>query len=158
MRRLAAEAAADADGLRAASRWLRVSGTRPKGSPSPVGDLLHDLTKDLLDFEARYLEARGWPAPVSVSRGADARGRAVAFLVEHLESVLAVGELTSLVEVVLGWERRLGEEPGWTPARCRCGERNLRWDARVGYFMCSVCGNHVNAVEERRLVADEAGA
>ncbi|MFI9841602.1 hypothetical protein ACIHFD_31520 [Nonomuraea sp. NPDC051941] len=126
VRRLAAEVAADADGLRAASRWSRVSGTRPHGSPSPVGDLLHDLTKDLLDFEARYLKVRGWPAPVSVSHGADARGRAVAFLVEHLESVLAVEELDGLVEVALGWERRIGDGPGWTPARCRCGERNQR--------------------------------
>jgi hypothetical protein len=115
------------------------------------------LTKDLLDFEARYLELRGWPAPAATSRGADARGRAVAFLIEHLESVLTVKELAGLVEVALAWERRLGDQPGWTPARCRCGERNLRWDARVGYFVCGACGNHVSAVEERSLVTDEAG-
>ncbi|MFG1966908.1 hypothetical protein [Nonomuraea sp. NPDC049028] len=121
-----------------------------------MGDLLDELTGELLWFESRFLQLRGWPAPVGLSRGSEARGRAVAFLVDNLESVLVVGELTGLVEVALRWERRLGEGLGWTPARCRCGERNLRWDARVGYFVYGGC--HVSAVEERGLVADEVGA
>jgi hypothetical protein len=156
VRDLAAVRAVEADGLRPASRWSRVSGTRPHGSPSAVADLLDELTGELLDFEARFLEARGWPVSSS-SRGAEARGRAVALLVEHLRSVLAVPKLTGLVEVVLRWEERLQEVPAWTPARCRCGDRNLWWDPRVGYFVCSACGNHVSAVEERGLVAEEAG-
>lgn len=80
---------------------------------------------------------------------------------EQLESLLAREEMTDLVDWSLGWESRLrravGEEPpNWTPARCRCGERNLRWDAQVGYFVCSSCGNHVSSVEERGLVVEEA--
>ncbi|WP_113705470.1 hypothetical protein [Nonomuraea lactucae] len=121
-------------------------------------DLLDGLTGDLLRFEAAYLRARRWPEAASAGRGAEARGRAVALLVEYLPGVLALPELTELVDVVLCWERRLREAPDWTPARCRCGDRNLWWDAKVGYFVCSACGNHVSAVEERGLVADEAGA
>ncbi|MEV6033595.1 hypothetical protein AB0L65_20740 [Nonomuraea sp. NPDC052116] len=123
-----------------------------------MAELLDELTGDLLRFEAGYLRARRWPEAASAGRGAEARGRAVALLVEYLPGVLAVRELTDLVDVVLGWERRLREVPDWTPARCRCGERNLRWDVKVGYFVCGACGNHVSAVEERGLVADEAGA
>jgi hypothetical protein len=158
VRDLAAVRAAEADGLRPASRWSRVSGTRPHGSQSPVAELLDELTGDLLRFEAGYLRARGWPEAASAGRGAEARGRAVALLVEYLPGVLAVPELTELVDVVLRWEQRLQEVPSWTPARCRCGDRNLWWDPKVGYFVCGRCGNHVSAVEERGLVVDEAGA
>ncbi|MEV0629547.1 hypothetical protein [Nonomuraea wenchangensis] len=80
------------------------------------------------------------------------------------ESVLAAAAAgpAELVKGALGWERRLrraveDEPPSWTPARCSCGDRNLRWDARVGYFVCGACGKHVGEVEERGLVADEAG-
>ncbi|WP_433443721.1 hypothetical protein [Nonomuraea sp. CA-141351] len=100
----------------------------------------------------------------------------MAWLVEQLAGVLAVeglsvvsvlrpgpaGEPIGLVEWSLGWEERLRmvveDEPrGASPARCRCGERSLRWEARAGFFVCSACGAHVSEVEERGLVAKEAG-
>lgn len=159
---LASVVASRGDGLRPQSRWSRVSGTRPHGSPSPDADMLLELTGELLGFEDRGRAALGCGPRLTGSLSGVARGRAAAWLVEQLDSVLAWEELVELIDWSLAWESRLrravGEEPGWTPARCRCGERNLRWDGQVGYFVCGACGNHVSAVEERGLVAEEAGA
>jgi hypothetical protein len=162
---LASVVSARGDGLRPASRWSRVSGSRPKPAVSPDADLLDELVGDLLWFEDQARAVLKYPPRPSGARGAVARSRAVAWLVDHLESVLAAVAAgpAELVKGALGWERRLrraveDEPPSWTPARCSCGDRNLRWDARVGYFVCGACGNHVGEVEERGMVADEAGA
>lgn len=154
---LASKAAREVDGHRPPTKWSRVSGSRPKPAVSPVAELLDDLVGDLLRFEDGHRRAVRWPARSALGRGADVRSRSVSYLVDHLEGVLAHAELVGLVDVALGWLRRLSEEPGWSPARCRCGERVLNWDAQVGFFVCSACGRHVSQVEERGLVADEAG-
>ncbi|MFI6889172.1 hypothetical protein [Streptosporangium canum] len=154
---LASELAREVDGHRPPVKWSRVSGSRPKPAVSPVAELLDDLVGDLLKVEDGHRRAVRWPARVSLGRGADVRSRSVAYLVDHLDGVLAREELVGLVDVALTWLRRLSEEPGWSPARCRCGERVLNWDAQVGFFVCSACGRHVSQVEERGLVADEAG-
>lgn len=159
---LAAVVSARGDGLRPASRWSRVSGSRPKPAVSPDAELLDELVGGLLEFEDRGRALLRCGERVVGARSGVARGRAVSWLVEQLDSVLAREELSGLVEWSLDWEGRLRraveeEPPGWTPARCRCGERSLRWDAKVGYFVCGACGSHVSAVEERGLVADEAG-
>ncbi|MEQ4717885.1 hypothetical protein [Nonomuraea sp. B19D2] len=140
---------------------------------SPDAELLDELVGELLWFEDQARAVLGFPPRLSGARGAVARSRAVAWLVDHLDAVLAVDGLVveaelrpgapmHLVEWALRWEERLrsvvGEEPpGWSPARCRCGDRNLRWDRSVGYFVCGGCGAHVSGVEERGLVAEEAG-
>lgn len=155
---LASQLSREADGHRPPVKWSRVSGSRPKPPMSPVGELLDDLVGDLLEFEDGHRAAMRWPARAGVGRGADVRSRSVSYLVDHLPGVLAREELVGLVDVSLNWLRRLSEEPGWSPARCRCGERVLNWDAKAGFFICSACGRHVSQVEERGLVAEEAGA
>lgn len=152
-----------------------MSGSRPRPAVSPDAELLDVLVGELLEFEDLAREELGCAERVRGSRSGLARSRSVAWLVEQLAGVLAVeglavvsslrpaeGEPMHLVEWSLGWEERLRlmveDEPrGTTPARCRCGERSLRWDARVGFFVCGACGNHVSEVEERGLIADEAG-
>lgn len=159
----AAQLAREVDGFRPPSKWSRVSGSRPRPDVSPVGDLLEKLTGELLDFED---EARAWlgVAPRMVgARSAVARSRAVAWLTEsgRLESVLVAEDLVGLVDFALSrrllLERVVGDEPpAWTPARCRCGDRNLRWDAKAGFYVCAACGTHVSEVEASALVESEA--
>ncbi|MFI7134383.1 hypothetical protein ACIBQ1_52560 [Nonomuraea sp. NPDC050153] len=142
---------------------------------SPDAEVVDVLVGELLEFEDLAREELGCAERVRGARSGLARSRSVAWLVEQLVGVLAVdglsvvsslrpagGEPMGLVEWSLGWEERLREvvedEPrGASPARCRCGERSLRWDARVRFFVCGTCGNHVSEVEERGLVAEEAG-
>ncbi|WP_424533667.1 hypothetical protein ACOZ38_25360 [Sphaerisporangium viridialbum] len=157
-----AELAREADGFRPPSKWSRVSGTRPKGSPSPVGELLEELTGGLVNFEDRARARLLAPQRMVGARSAVARSRAVAWLVERLDSVLAREDLVDLVEFALLWRTRLervvgDEPPGWSPARCRCGERSLRWDARSGFYVCSACQAHVSESEASGRVKDEAG-
>ncbi|WP_433426301.1 hypothetical protein ACQP1V_43245 (plasmid) [Microtetraspora malaysiensis] len=157
----AAQLAQQVDGFRPPSKWARVSGSRPKPAVSPVGDLLEELTGGLVDFEVR---ARAWlrAAPRLVgARSAVARSRAVAWLVERLDSVLVCEDLVGLVEFALSWrvrlERAAGDEPpAWTPARCSCGERSFRWDAKAGFYVCSACGTHVSEPEAAARVEDES--
>ncbi|MFG3438357.1 hypothetical protein ACGF0J_14030 [Nonomuraea sp. NPDC047897] len=159
----AAQLAREVDGFRPPSKWSRVSGSRPKPDVSPVGDLLEKLTGGLLEFEDR---ARAWleVAPRMVgSRSAVARSRAVAWLTEsgRLESVLVCEDLVGLVDFALSWrmllERVAGDEPPvWTPARCSCGERSFRWDARAGFYVCAACGTHVSEREASARVESEA--
>lgn len=158
----AARLAAMSDGFRPPSRWSRVSGSRPKGSLSPVGDLLEELTGGLVGFEDG---ARAWlgvaPRLVGV-RSAVARSRAVAWLTERLDSVLTSGDLVGLVDFALSWrtllERAVGDKPPvWTPARCGCGERSFRWDVRAGFYVCGACGTHVSEGEASARVEKESG-
>ncbi|WP_206061617.1 hypothetical protein, partial [Nonomuraea basaltis] len=95
------------------------------------------------------------------ARSAVARSRGVAWLVERLDSVLAHEDLVGLVDFALSWrmvlERVVGDEPpAWTPARCRCGDRNLRWDVKAGFYVCAACGTHVSESEASALVESEA--
>ncbi|TMR91340.1 hypothetical protein EJK15_50650 [Nonomuraea basaltis] len=80
---------------------------------------------------------------------------------ERLDSVLAHEDLVGLVDFALSWrmvlERVVGDEPpAWTPARCRCGDRNLRWDVKAGFYVCAACGTHVSESEASALVESEA--
>ncbi|WP_433355563.1 TFIIB-type zinc finger domain-containing protein [Microtetraspora malaysiensis] len=157
----AAELAREVDGFRPPSKWSRVSGSRPKPAVSPVGDLLEELTGGLLDFEDR---ARAWlraPERLVGARSAVARSRAVAWLVERLDSVLVREELMGLVDFALSWrmllERMVGDEPpAWTPARCGCGERSFRWDVKAGFYVCAACGTHVSEGEASARVEEES--
>ncbi|MFI6485194.1 hypothetical protein ACIBH1_45300 [Nonomuraea sp. NPDC050663] len=129
-----------------------------------MGDLLDELTGELLWLEDEARAGLGVAGRAPGARGALARSRAISWLVEEgrLEVVLAVEAVAEpLVVAALGWEsklrRALGETPGWSPARCVCGARHLAWDAKVGFFVCGECGRHVSEVEERGLVVEEAG-
>ncbi|GAB2918431.1 hypothetical protein GCM10027203_17690 [Nonomuraea fastidiosa] len=152
-----------------------MSGSRPRPVVSPDAELLDVLVGELLGFEDAARERLGCAARVRGVRSGVARSRAVAWLVEQLPQVLAleglgvVSELRpagagpmNLVEWALGWEGRLraavGEAPVESFARCSgCGERSLRWDGKVGVFVCGTCGVQVSEVEERGLVVDEVG-
>ncbi|MEU7911347.1 hypothetical protein [Microbispora bryophytorum] len=75
--------------------------------------------------------------------------------------MLTAGELVGLVDFTLSWrmllERVVGDKPpAWTPARCSCGERSFRWDAKAGYYVCAACGSHVSEGEAAARVESES--
>ncbi|WP_204078376.1 hypothetical protein [Planotetraspora phitsanulokensis] len=128
-----------------------------------MSDLLEAMTGELVDFEDRARTITFAPERLTGARSAVARSRSIAWLVERLDSVLAREELTGLVEWSLAHrmklERLVGDEPpDWTPARCRCGERSLRWDVQAGFYVCGACEAHVSEAEATGRVDDEAGA
>ncbi|MEU1729131.1 TFIIB-type zinc ribbon-containing protein [Nonomuraea sp. NPDC005692] len=154
-----------------------MKGTRPHGSLSGKGDVVHTVTRELLQLRrevARRLELADL-APAG--RSGVVRSRSVTWLVDKLDQVLALDGLTMLssveddedpvelgvVEWALAWESRLrrlvDDEPGHTVARCPgCDQRSCEWRPQAGYYVCSDCGRHVSEVEERTLVTEEAGA
>ncbi|MFI7131572.1 hypothetical protein ACIBQ1_38260 [Nonomuraea sp. NPDC050153] len=139
---LAASWAARPGVVKEQSRWSRARGTRPHGSMSGEGDDVHMLTGELLRLRRDVGERLALADQVPAGRSGVVRSRSVTWLVDKLDAVLALEELTvvsgvedaerpvelGVVEWVLAWESRLrclvDDEPGHTLARCPgCGLR-----------------------------------
>ncbi|MEV4079701.1 TFIIB-type zinc ribbon-containing protein [Nonomuraea fuscirosea] len=175
---LAASLAARPGEVKAQTRWSRVKGTRPHGSMSGEGDVVHTLTGELLRLRHETARRLGLAGPLPAGRSGVFRSRAVAFLVDKLDAVLSLDGLTvwtcvedadrpavelGVVEWALAWESKLrrlvDDEPGHTVARCpSCGRRQLEWEPRSGYYVCTECGRHVSEAEAMDRVTEEAGA
>ncbi|MEW1845927.1 hypothetical protein AB0392_48935 [Nonomuraea angiospora] len=173
---LAASWAARPGVVKEQSRWSRVKGTRPHGSMSGEGDDVHMLTGELLRLRRDAGERLALADLVPAGRSGVVRSRSVTWLVDKLDALLGLDGLAvvsgvedaerpvelGVVEWALAWESRLrrlvDDEPSWTPARCSgCGERNLKWSPRSGYYVCENCGHHISEREAMERVADEAG-
>ncbi|MGR6921191.1 hypothetical protein ACU635_43705 [[Actinomadura] parvosata] len=173
---LAASLAARPGVVKEQSRWSRVRGTRPHGSLSGEGDVVHTVTGELLQLRRTVGERLALADLVPSGRSGVVRSRSVTWLVDKLDQVLALDGLTVLssveddeqpvelgvVEWALAWESRLrrlvDDEPGHTVARCPgCEQRRLDWRPRAGYYVCENCGRHVSEGEAMELVSEEAG-
>ncbi|WP_188197265.1 hypothetical protein [Nonomuraea sp. SYSU D8015] len=174
---LAAAWAARPGVVKAQTRWSRVRGTRPHGSLSGEGDVVHTLTGELLRLRRDVGERLELADLVPAGRSGVVRSRSVSWLVDKLDAVLALEGLTvvsavndpeqtvelGVVEWALAWESRLrrlvDDEPGRTVARCPgCELRRLEWQPRAGYYVCENCGHHVSEAEAMDRVTEEAGA
>ncbi|TMR10237.1 GntR family transcriptional regulator [Nonomuraea turkmeniaca] len=163
--------------VRAQTRWSRVKGTRPHGSLSGEGDVVHTLTGELLRLRRDVGERLELADLVPGSRSGVVRSRSVSWLVDKLDAVLGLDGLAvvssvededrpvelGVVDWALAWESRLrrlvDDEPGATLARCPgCGLRRLEWPPRAGYYVCENCGHHVSEQEAMDRVTEEAGA
>ncbi|TMR88187.1 TFIIB-type zinc ribbon-containing protein [Nonomuraea basaltis] len=173
---LAASWAARPGVVRAQSRWSRVKGTRPHGSLSGEGDVVHTLTGELLRLRRDVGERLELADQVPAGRSGVVRSRSVSWLVDKLDAVLGLEGLVvmssvedeerpvelGVVDWALAWEGRLrrlvDDEPGHTLARCPgCGLRRLEWSPRAGYYVCENCGRHVSEAEAMDLLTEEVG-
>lgn len=173
---LAASLAARPGVVKEQTRWSRVKGTRPHGSMSGEGDVVHTLTGELLTVRRDVGERLELADLVSGGRSGVVRSRSVSWLVDKLDVVLALDGLTvrsavndsdrlvelGPVEWALAWETRLrrlvDDEPGQTHARCPgCGRRQLEWEPRAGYYVCGECSRHVSEADAMASVTEEAG-
>ncbi|TYB71195.1 hypothetical protein FXF51_01800 [Nonomuraea sp. PA05] len=174
---LAASLAARPGVVKAQTRWSRVKGTRPHGSMSGEGDVVHTVTGELLRLRREVARRLKLADQVPAGRSGVVRSRSVTWLVDKLDVLLALDGLTVLssvedeerapvelgpVDWALAWESRLrrlvDDEPGQTHARCPgCGLRELEWQPRAGYYVCGNCSRHVGEAEAMEAVTQEAG-
>ncbi|MCF6467364.1 hypothetical protein FAF44_02905 [Nonomuraea sp. MG754425] len=174
---LAAALAARPGVVKAQSKWSRVRGTRPHGSMSGEADVVHTVTGELLRLRRDVGERLELADQVPAGRSGVVRSRSVTWLVDKLDAVLGLEQLTvvsavrdpddpvelGVVEWALAWESKLrrlvDDEPGHTVARCPgCEMRSLEWRQRAGYYVCENCGRHVSEADAMDLVSEEAGA
>lgn len=158
---LASRLEAWADGHRGATSGERTSTRRSEApSPSPIADTLLVLYGALRSVEDGWRRANGHSPRRNRARNSDARERTIAYLLTHLDRILAHPQSAPFGHAVLGWEWRLQQattsEPvrRRRPGRCvRCGERALR-TRDDGYTECAKCGRWYHEDQYQEEVVD----
>jgi len=163
---LAAILQAYADGHRDAPDGQRVSGTQGTMSPSQAGDDADELSRMLGGWEQAYREMRGWPSPRRSGDLASWVTSCCAWLITHLDGILACDVARDFGEEILGWHReftgkaKAGVRKLRKPMRCPgCQLLMLAWVEGDEYVRCSnpSCGRSLSLPEYEALVEIRAG-
>jgi ribosomal protein L37AE/L43A len=160
---LAAVLAATADGHRpGVDRSQKTTTSKSTPSPSPIADTLDDLYGMLVAVEDQWREARGYQARPRRTRGSHARTTVIAWLLDHLDAILAHPGSVEFGLDVLRWQRRLRTMAKADPAvrrspiRCpRCSERKVHREDD-GYYKCHSCERLMSQDEHDREYGEQA--
>lgn len=153
---------ATADGHRQVTKAEPVSGSHATPTPSAPVDLADELLAYLTKVEEQWREFTQLGPRPARPRGARALTTVIAWLLGHLDDILANHGSAGFGRSVLGWHRRLEHITKTEPELCRrpapcprCDKRSLaRRDD--GYTICRDCGRLLSEDEYQDLVQTAA--
>ncbi|ROO82614.1 hypothetical protein EDD29_0095 [Actinocorallia herbida] len=151
---------ADGHRVRVAGTGERVVRSASPASPSPITDLLDELYGTVTRVEDEWRDSLGHlPVRRGTRRGAHNRSTAIAFIVEHLDTILGVPEYADLGHTALRWQRLLQAQTRTDPVvrprpgRCpSCGMIATLQTEADGITKCKNCNRWLHEDEYADLV------